>query len=159
MEIIPITNEHNAFIRKMLYLAFFVPEGTAPFPHSIIDRADILKYHQGWGKKGDVGFLAKVGEKYIGATWSRLHRRPNEGYGFVNDETPELNIALLAAYRGQGIGTQLMHTLLTSLFHEGYPGLSLSVDQRNTVALQLYRKLGFELIKEEGTAITMLKKF
>lgn len=37
--------------------------------------------------------------------------------------------------------------------------MSLSVDYRNEVALELYQKLGYQTVKEDGTARTMLKMF
>lgn len=154
-----ITADDQAFLTEMLYLAFFVPEGAAPFPRSILDRPDILKYHMGYGKKGDYGFLALTGEEAVGAIWCRLHSQDNPGYGFVRSDVPELNIALLPAARGQGIGQQLMQYLEEELRAEGVPGISLSVDNRNTTAHYIYQKLGYEQVKEEGTAITMLKLF
>lgn len=32
------------FLREMLYLALYVPEGESPFPKSILDNPDISKY-------------------------------------------------------------------------------------------------------------------
>lgn len=155
----PITIGDQAFLTEMLYLAFFVPEGEAPFPKSILNRPDILKYHEGYGKKGDYGFLAWQGEEAVGAIWCRLHTQEAPGYGFVRDDLPELNIALLPAARGQGIGQRLLFLLENKLREEGVPGISLSVDHRNTAAYHIYQKLGYQRIKEEGTAITMMKLF
>lgn len=155
----PITEGDQAFLTEMLYLAFFVPEGAAPFPRSILDRPDILKYHIGYGKPGDYGFLAYEGREALGAIWCRLHSQDDPGYGFVRPDIPELNIALLPQARGKGIGQQLMQYLEEELRAKGLPGISLSVDYRNTTAHYIYQKLGYEKVKEEGTAITMLKLF
>ncbi len=155
----PITAGDQAFLTEMLYLAFFVPEGADPFPRSILDRPDILKYHKEYGKKGDYGFLAFSGQEALGAIWCRLHNHDDPGYGFVRSDVPELNIALLPQARGKGIGQQLMQYLEQDLRAEGVPGISLSVDKRNTIAHHIYQKLGYEQVKEEGTAITMLKLF
>lgn len=155
----PITPADQDFLTEMLYLAFFVPEGAAPFPRSILDRPDILKYHKGYGKKGDYGFLALSGQEALGAIWCRLHSEDDPGYGFVRPDIPELNIALLPQARGQGIGLQLMQLLEEKLSAEKVPGISLSVDKRNSVAHSMYQKLAYKPVKEEGTAITMLKLF
>lgn len=155
----PIDTEDQAFLTEMLYLAFFVPDGAAPFPRSILDRPDILKYHRGYGKKGDYGFLAIAGQDTLGAIWCRLHGVEDPGYGFVRSDVPELNIALRAQARGQGIGQQLMQYLEEKLRTEGIPGISLSLDRRNAIAYHIYQKLGYQTVKEEGTAITMLKLF
>ncbi|NRB50278.1 MAG: GNAT family N-acetyltransferase [Saprospiraceae bacterium] len=155
----PIDSRDQAFLTEMLYLAFFVPEGATPFPRSILDRPDILKYHKGYGKKGDYGFLALAGQEAIGAIWCRIHHEDDPGYGFIRSDIPELNLALLPEARGHGIGQKLMAQLEEKLQLEGVAGLSLSVDQRNTIAYHIYRKLGYQIVKEEGTAITMLKLF
>ncbi|MBX2872762.1 MAG: GNAT family N-acetyltransferase [Saprospiraceae bacterium] len=155
----PITVGDQAFLTEMLYLAFYLPEGDPPFPRSILDRPDILKYHAAYGKAGDFGFLALRKQEEIGAIWCRLHRPENPGYGFVRADVPELNIAMLPQVRGQGIGQQLMLCLEEKLQMEGVPGMSLSVDHRNLVAYHIYHKLGYQRVKEEGTAITMLKLF
>jgi ribosomal protein S18 acetylase RimI-like enzyme len=47
--------------------------------------------------------------------------------------------------------------LFEKLASEGFEKLSLSVDKRNP-AVNLYKRIGFEIISEEGTAFTMLKK-
>lgn len=155
----PISPADQDFLSEMLYLAFFVPEGTLPFPRSILDRPDILKYHKGFGKAGDHGFIAERDQQAIGAIWCRKHTLQDPGYGFVQEEIPELNIALYPEARGQGIGHKLMRLLEEKLRTAGVPGISLSVDQRNSVAFHLYKKLGYLIVKEEGTAITMLKSF
>lgn len=50
-------------------------------------------------------------------------------------------------YRGLGIGTKLMETMLVSVKHHGYQSVSLSVQKANP-AVHLYQRLGFQSIKE-----------
>ncbi len=157
--ILPVSQTNADLLKSILYLAFYVPEGEPPFPRSILERPDILKYYKNWGKEGDYGFIAFTNNEAIGASWCRLHRPPDEGYGFVNEETPELNIALIPAARGQGLGTQLLRKLEEKIRVEDIPSLSLSVDVRNLIAFELYKKLGYKIITTAGTAITMLKVF
>ena len=157
--ILPVSKANAHLLKQMLFLAFYVPEGEPPFPLSILERPDILKYYKDWGKEGDYGFIAFTADQAVGATWCRLHRPPNEGYGFVNDQTPELNIALLPSARGKGFGIQLLVALEEKLIPTEVPSLSLSVDQRNVVAVGLYKKRGYQITKVAGTAITMLKVF
>lgn len=159
MTILPVSPTNADLLKSMLYLAFYVPEGEPPFPLSILERPDILKYYKNWGKVGDYGFIAFTDGKAIGASWCRLHCPPHEGYGFVNEETPELNIALIPSARGQGLGTHLLHSLEEKLRIAGIPSLSLSVDQRNIVAFALYKKFGYTITQTAGTAHTMLKIF
>lgn len=155
----PLIPADQDFLTEMLYLAFFVPEGAPPFPKSIVDRSDILKYHKGYGKVGDYGFIAEINQQAIGAIWCRKHSLQDPGYGFVQEDIPELNIALLPEVRGRGVGHELMRMLEEELRTTGVPGMSLSVDQRNSAAFHLYKKRGYQIVKEEGNAVTMLKSF
>jgi ribosomal protein S18 acetylase RimI-like enzyme len=149
----PILLTDELFLWEMLYHALHVPEGEKPFPRDIIEQPAIRQYVQDWGQSDDIGLIACDGEKPIGAVWLR-HLR---AYGFVNDETPELSIAMLPAYRGQGIGTKLMTELIASL-QSRYAALSLSVSRENP-ALRLYERLGFEVVKEDGGSVTMKRVF
>lgn len=81
----------------------------------------------------------------------------DRGYGYVDDATPELSIALLPAYRGRGIGSQLLARLLEQA--QGCcPGVSLSVSAGNP-ARRLYERFGFEIVAERGSSLTMLKRW
>jgi ribosomal protein S18 acetylase RimI-like enzyme len=77
----------------------------------------------------------------------------------VADEIPELGMALLPQYRGQGIGTQLLGHLIGAAEQAGHPGLSLSVDPRNRVR-RLYERFGFVLVgSDPGGSWTMVRRF
>lgn len=53
-------------------------------------------------------------------------------YGYVADDIPEMSMAVSAARRGQGAGTRLLQGLITQAERDGYRGISLSVDPRNS---------------------------
>ncbi len=60
------------FLREMLYLAIFVPQGEFPPPRSVLHEPNIAKYVDGWGTKtGDSGLLAVVDSAPVGAAWLR----------------------------------------------------------------------------------------
>jgi len=65
-------------------------------------------------------------------------------------------LAINANFRNQGIGTKLMEAAFVALLEKGFSQVSLSVDQDNK-AVNLYRRLDFEVVVEEGTAFTMKK--
>jgi GNAT superfamily N-acetyltransferase len=140
-EIRAATAEDQAFVTEMQYEAFFVPPGTEPFPRTVLDEPAIRPYHVDFGSgPGDVGVVAVADGRPLGAAWVRQVR----GYGFVDDRTPELGIAVVADRRGEGIGM----ALLTKLF-ERVPRCSLSCDDRNP-AIRLYEVFAFEVERRDG---------
>ncbi len=125
---------------------------------------DLARYAQDWGRVGDCGYGAWVGEKSVGAAWVRCFPKSDRGYGYVSEEIPELAIAVLPAYRGQGIGTQLLQVLLKQV-NQSYSGMSLSVRSGNP-AIALYTRLGFQPVAQTevvnrtgGTSFTMVHYF
>lgn len=149
----PILLTDEPFLWEMLYHALYVPKGHPPFPREIVQQPEIAQYVQGWGQPEDAGLLACDDETPVGAVWiRRIH-----AYGFVDEETPELSIAMLPHYRGQGIGTCLMRELFAML-QDRYDALSLSVSKENP-SLRLYERLGFEVVKDDGSSVTMKRVF
>ena len=67
------------------------------------------------------------------------------GYGFVDDATPEVSIGVLEAWRGQGIGEQLLRRLAQDAWRTGLLALCLSVERQNP-AVRLYERCGFETV-------------
>jgi len=57
--------------------------------------------------------------------------------------TGEAGIAVLPSYRGKGLGKQLMRVLIAEGKRMGLRLLMLHCFENNTVALALYKKLGF----------------
>ncbi|MEO0561465.1 MAG: GNAT family N-acetyltransferase [Chloroflexota bacterium] len=145
-----VTDFH--FLQKMLYHAIFIPPGVQPPPFEIIEEPELRKYVADFGQHAsDVGLIAQVTEAQIGAVWIRLI----QGFGYVDAHIPELSIALLPDYRGQGIGTQLL-TALFEIIDPSYVTVSLSVDVINP-AHRLYLRFGFEIIDETDGTYTMLR--
>jgi GNAT superfamily N-acetyltransferase len=155
----PLTQEDEAFLWEMLYLALYVPEGHLPLPKEIVYRPEISKYVDQWGKVGDKGYVAinTLTQETIGAIWIRLFAEENQGYGYIDKYTPELSIAVLPEYRNRGSGKSLLKCLLANIQGD-YPAVSLSVSVENP-AVRLYRQLGFEIIVQNGESITMKKTF
>lgn len=141
------------FLEEMLYEAIFVAAGDPPPPRSVIDHPDLSRYVRGFGRrKGDVGLIAETpAGDLIGAAWVRRLPSDEPGYGFVDEETPELSMAVVAGWRGSGVGTALLTRLLDST-----PRCSLSVDDRNR-AVSLYARFGFDVVSSNGHSLTMLR--
>jgi len=140
----------------MFYTALHVREGAAPFPKSIIEEPNLAKYIADWGRRDDIALVAEQDGQLIGAVWCRLLKAAEKGYGYIDDQTPELSLAINADFRNQGLGTKLMEAAFIALVEKGFSQVSLSVDKDNK-AVFLYKRLGFETVVEEETALTMKK--
>jgi len=145
------------FLWEMLYLSFYVPPGAQPFEKAILEEPFIKKYLTNWGRHGDIAVIAESqsGDQ-CGAAWLRLFGAAEKGFGYVDDFTPELGIAVLSEYRGQGIGTVLMDAVEGRAKDFGYHSLSLSVDPQNP-ALHLYQRYGYVHVGWCDTSWTMKK--
>jgi GNAT superfamily N-acetyltransferase len=133
------------FLRDMLRHAYFWRiDESAELP--------VARYVTGWGREGDSGFVAIDELQPVGAAWYRLFPPREAGFGFVDERTPELTVAVVPSRRGKGIGHELMEALLAQARSEGYDALSLSSPSGSTA---LYERYGFRVVSDEGEAVTM----
>ncbi len=152
---IEVTDE--PFLWEMLYQALFIPPNATPLPKEIIFQPELAKYVQNWGFDEDRGLIAVLedGQTLVGAVWLRMFTSNNPGYGYINDSIPELSIAVLAKYRGQGIGTKLLTKLLSQVKNQ-YSAVSLSVSPKNP-AFRLYHRFGFKVVTQQNNSLIMKK--
>jgi [ribosomal protein S18]-alanine N-acetyltransferase len=149
-------SEDINFLWEMLYQAIYVPEGQTPPPKEIMNEPHIKQILEGWGRSGDLSLIAiDTSNEPVGAVWIRLFNDDNKTFGYVDNETPILGIALHPHVRGKGIGTLLMEEVLKEAKELGYKKMSLSVDPNNP-ALRLYERYGFKKIGVDGTSWDML---
>jgi ribosomal protein S18 acetylase RimI-like enzyme len=140
-------------------LSIFVRPGEPATPPAAVERPEIARYVEQWGRYGDDGVLAVddgTGED-LGAAWLRLWPGADTGYGFVDRSTPELAIAVRPEYRGRGIGACLLDALLDRA-SQRHHAVSLSVSLDNP-AVALYQRFGFRAIAEAGGTLTMRLTF
>lgn len=97
--------------------------------------------------------MADFDGKVVGAVWTRIIN----DYGHVDDTTPSLSISLLKEYRNLGIGTELMKQILLTLKEREYKQVSLSVQKIN-YAVNMYKKVGFEIVRENKEDYVMICK-
>ncbi|MEL7249264.1 MAG: GNAT family N-acetyltransferase [Bacteroidota bacterium] len=95
-------------------------------------------------------------EQLVGAVWGQLFSAEQPGYGFIDEQTPEITIAIKEDFRAQAIGTLLLQAIEIPYLEMGVPALSLSVDQLSP-AIALYLRSGYQIHEEAGTAYTMRK--
>src|SRR4029079_4749641 len=111
-------------------------------------------YVDGWGRKGEPALIAIEEGHRLGAGWFRLFRETAPGYGFVDEETPELTIAVVPGRRGEGIGHELLAGLLERAEAQGFPALSASV-QKNHPEVSIFEQAGFVSVGEDDNSLTM----
>jgi ribosomal protein S18 acetylase RimI-like enzyme len=139
------------FLRDMLHHAYYWKErapDSGPGP--------VALYVKAWGRPGDTAVIAIDGGFPVGAAWYRLFGAERPGYGFVDERTPELAIAVVPSARGKGVGSALLDALLARAREAGYPSISLSVDRNNAGAIELYQRRGFTQVAEDADSLTML---
>ncbi|HET7516075.1 MAG TPA: GNAT family N-acetyltransferase [Gaiella sp.] len=141
------------FLRDMLHHAYYWKErapDAGPGP--------VALYVKAWGRTGDTAMVALDRGFPVGAAWYRLFDRERPGFGFVDERTPELAIAVVPNARGKGVGTALLDALVERARADGYPTISLSVDRANAGAIELYERHGFQRISEDDDSVTMLAR-
>jgi ribosomal protein S18 acetylase RimI-like enzyme len=142
------------FLRDMLHHAYYWRErdpGEGPGP--------VARYVKGWGRSGDTALIALDDGFPVGAAWYRLFRRDEPGYGFVDETTPELAVAVVPSRRGRGLGEALLEALVERARAEGHRALSLSVPSDNGALVSFYEKHGFKPLHEDGgDSVTMRRE-
>jgi len=113
----------------------------------------------GWQGPGDLGTVALTPSGApAGAAWARVVPADGAGYGFVADDIAELGLAVLAPYRGRGLGSLLLDAILVQLRDAGHPAVSLSVEDGNTTARRLYESRGFRVVGRSGSSDTLVRR-
>jgi GNAT superfamily N-acetyltransferase len=115
----------------------------------------VYRYVSNWGRRGDAGVMALEGPHAYGAAWFRLFTEDQPGFGFVDEATPELTIAVVPSRRGKGAGAELLQALLARAREEGYSAISLSTAKEQT---EFYERYGFETVREAPHAVTMVAR-
>ena len=112
----------------------------------------VYRYVQNWGRPGDAGVIALQGPHPAGAAWYRLFTERAPGFGFVDETTPELTLAVVPSRRGGGVGKEMLTALLERARGEGHGAISLSAA---TEQAAYYERFGFARVGETAYAVTM----
>jgi len=144
----PVDLHDQRFLRDMLRHAYYWRQSGAA-------ESPVYRYVANWGRPGDAGVVAMEGPHSYGAAWYRLFTADEPGFGFVDEQTPELTIAVVPSRRGKGAGKELLEALLERAREDGFAQISLSAgrDQR-----AYYERFGFQSVGENEHAVTMLAR-
>ena len=149
------TADDVPFLRAMLYeAARWSPDAPREPIEQVLAEPALWRYLAAWGRPGDGGVVAELDGAPAGAAWYRLFPAAEPGYGFVDEQTPELAIAVASPHRRKGIGSRLLRAAMDRAHADGFRALSLSVAAGNP-ARELYRRAGFAELSEHGGSWTM----
>jgi len=144
-------------LRRVLYEAVaWDPQRQLPPMELTVAHPELARYHDGWGRAGDLAVLAESDGTVVGGALCRLFTEADHGHGFIDETTPELAVAVWPGHRGTGVGTRLMEALEAAARRAGFERLSLSVDADNP-ARRLYLRCGYEPVSEDDGGVRMVK--
>jgi ribosomal protein S18 acetylase RimI-like enzyme len=190
VELRAATTADEPFLWAMLFEASHAAEDGLTGPDDLRAIPELARYVAGWGRPGDLGVVATEAELrgvrpagaaepnptgtddnggvwLAGAAWVRLLTRAggDAAYGWVDDATPELAIAVDPTRRGTGLGAAMLDRLLADARAAGFPGVSLSVRPGNP-ARRLYERVGFRTVdgsettnRSGSTSLTMVLRW
>ena len=145
----PAGPQDDEFLKNMLYeAAAWNPDWPREQVIEALASPMLERYHDAWGRPGDAGVIAELDGEPVGAAWYRLFTAEEPGYGFVDETTPELGIAVAPLHRRKGIGETLLRALLVQAREDGYRALSLSVAVHNRSRM-MYERVGFTKVADD----------
>lgn len=144
----------TAFMARTLAAAAFWRDETIGSVQHALAIPHFAHYLDGWPRPGDLGVIAEQPAP-VGAAWLRYLNARDPGFGYVDDETPEMTIGVMREHRGHGVGAALLNGLVTAARANGVVRICLSVEPDNR-AKHLYERHGFETVSSFDGALTMV---
>ncbi|MBV5321400.1 MAG: GNAT family N-acetyltransferase [Sulfuricurvum sp.] len=133
-----LRSSEQKILTDMLHYAMRLDEVNKSL--SDLPKLSIYSEFYGYTSK-DLGLYALVDNQLAGAIWIRRLNADHGSNGYIDDNTPILNIAVLPEFRDQGIGSQMIE----QLFIEAgalYENISVSVVE-DSLAVRFYERHGF----------------
>ena len=144
----PLTADDEVLLWDMLHQALHTSEG-AP-PREIIKQPEFARYVDGWGRAGDMGFVAFDADdrQIMGAVWIRTFEGDPQ-------QSPQLAFAVKPGHRRRGIGA----ALLTQLVKANPDQSSITIRAAsNNPAVRLYERFGFKVLEQTPTGVVMRRE-
>lgn len=147
----PLRPDDQPLIWEALHVALWDPPPAALRPREVLEEPRIRIYAEDWGRAGDTGVAAELeGEAApIGACWMRLVPE-KQGLAYVDEQTPQLGIALFPLFQYRGYGQPLLEGALKQARRVGFRQVALTVHPENP-AIRLYERCGFRNAGLRGT--------
>jgi GNAT superfamily N-acetyltransferase len=143
VEIRELRADESAFLGEMLHAALaWNPRRRLPPKPELLQFPQVTMFYEGWGRDGDTALVAEADGRLLGLVWYRFFTEEVHGEGYVDEQTPEVAIAVVDGQRGRGLGTALMEAIHARAREQGVGRISLSVDHDNP-ARRLYDRLGY----------------
>jgi GNAT superfamily N-acetyltransferase len=145
-----LTPEDEPILREMLYQGLSSPGKKEPPSREIVQRPEFARYVEGWGRTGDIGFVAhdKKDGSLLGAVW--LRRPINKTHA-----PPELAVVVKPGHRRHGIGAALLTQLVRANPEQSTISLSFVAGKP---VLRLYERFGFKVVKQKQDAVLMRRE-
>ena len=122
---------------------------------TIYRKTDVLGYAPGDLDRFFAGedriCIAEVEGSVVAFLSMEVHREQVD-YVYLDD------FSVSAAYRGAGIGTQLLAEAEKFAREIGFFNIVLHVETSNASARRLYERSGYELLNDEGNRVSMIKR-
>lgn len=147
----PITDKDQAILREATY--YNLNWNEERFSFEDIDSNPKFSHYYTW-EKNDFGFIAQRHQQIFGIVWIKYFTEQDPGFGFWDEETPELSLCIFPTSRNSGFGSRLLQMAIIEAKKREIPSISLSVEFENEIARNLYEKFDFRYI--DGTDGTML---
>jgi ribosomal protein S18 acetylase RimI-like enzyme len=150
----PLLKSDQSTLWHWLLVALWDPPPAPLRPLNTLENPGVRIYAEDWGEATDVGVVAVVDGQDAGACWMRLVTG-GRGLAFVDENTPQLGIALEPQYQRRGFGKPLMQAALAAAWQHGFRQVSLTVHPENP-AIAMYEACGFCKQGLRGTYHLML---
>jgi ribosomal protein S18 acetylase RimI-like enzyme len=155
----PLVASDQEALWDIFHVALWDPPPAGLRPRAVLQHPEVRIYAEAWGSRdGDVGVAGEVQGHagIVGACWMRL-LRDGRGLAYLDDDTPQLGIALLPPFQRKGYGERLMHAALDAARAHGFKRVTLTVHPENPAAA-LYRRCGFRQFDVRRTYLAMVNE-